>query len=543
VEPATSSALNRYAWAIALALLAFHAVLAWLARAPGIRTGHDDAIYVLLGRALRGFQYRELFRVDLPVHIMYPPGYPAMLAVWSAIGGDRFNWLVLVSIACSVGTLALTYSALSRLWNPRVALCCLAALTTNPALIEFAGMLASEAPFTFFQTLGLWALSYATASPGLAVIAGAAGIAGALTRSAGVTLIAAIGLYWLWQRRFRALVLYALVVIVTVGSWLMWTINAPAPEQVPGKSYIADAAVRPPGTSMVTAIADRLKGKVPYVQELYWRLPVPSIQGTPVDNLLALPAVLVGISVGLVGLLFRWPIAFLYLVAYGGLLMVWPWRLGRFLVPVLPVVVPTMILGLARLVRQFRPGWETRAALAVSAALLVSGIVPVWSVVQRQQACDPGASVPSRPCLNDDQASFFAATDYINRTTAPDALFLTGKAATVHYYTGRRVVSTATALANRPEEFVGFLRDKGVDYILLLAVMPYGEGTSGFGAISFGEMVKATCGQLHLEASFPPSSFLFRLPAADERPDSAAACAAADTYLQAWKAARLKDDP
>ena len=37
---------------VVVLLLAIHAVLAWIARQPGILTTQDDAIYVLLGRAL-----------------------------------------------------------------------------------------------------------------------------------------------------------------------------------------------------------------------------------------------------------------------------------------------------------------------------------------------------------------------------------------------------------------------------------------------------------------------------------------------------------
>jgi hypothetical protein len=399
---------------------------------------------------------------------------------------------------------------------------------------------ASEVPYAFFQTLALWALSVSGGGPALVLLGGVAGLLGALTRSVGVTLIAAIGLYWLWHRQFRALGVYALIAGITVGGWLVWTVKAPAQDQLVGRSYIADAAFRPEGRSMARAIFDRLITKVPYINELYWRLPVPSIQGTPIDNLMALPIVLVGLTVGLVELFRRWPIALVYLMSYGALLIVWPWRIGRFLVPLLPVIVPTFVVGLARIAGWFGPRWETRTAAVASAALLLSGIVPVLEVVQRQRPCDPGAAIPARACLNNNQKGFFAAVEYVNQHTKPDAVFLSGKGATLYYYTGRRVISPAAAMARSPEQFVGFLRRNGVSYILLMTVMPYGEGASGGPVL--GEMVKANCEQLYLEQSFPASSFLFRVPAEGERPQSTAACNAADTYLETTKAERLRDE-
>jgi hypothetical protein len=51
--------------------------------------------------------------------------------------------------------------------------------------------------------------------------------------------------------------------------------------------------------------------------------------------------------------------------------------------------------------------------------------------------------------------------------------------------------------------------------------------------LALGPMLKANCESLHVEASFPPTSYLFRVPGAGETPDPIAACRAVDTYLKA----------
>src|SRR5262245_59531221 len=99
--PATSAGLRRRApvaagdsrpWlVVAATMVMLHLVLAWLRRAPSLTTMNDDAYYILLARALRAFEYRELFIVGSPIHAQYPPAYPAVLALISALFGERYD--------------------------------------------------------------------------------------------------------------------------------------------------------------------------------------------------------------------------------------------------------------------------------------------------------------------------------------------------------------------------------------------------------------------------------------------------------------------
>ena len=337
---------------------------------------------MLLGRALHGFQYRELFRIDRPVHIMYPPVYPSVLSLWSAIGGEGFNWLVILSIASSVGALALVFSSLRAAWGPRVALACLAALAANPSLIDTAGGLAAEAPFTFFEVLALWTFTREPARPRLVVLAVAASIAAALTRSIGVTLIAAIGLFWLWRHRFLTLAIYAVVVTLTVGLWLGWT--ATSAEQAPGKSYIADACgskARARRGVISSSSASRTRRRTCSPSTCSCRVP-PSRPGPSTTywhaHRHAGPAGRVRPA-----LWATWPAAFLYLAAYGGLLLLWPWPVPRFIVPVLLLIVPITLVGVGRLVSVFRPRWEESAIVVASGVLVLNGL---WMVYRRDSA-------------------------------------------------------------------------------------------------------------------------------------------------------------
>ena len=91
-------------------LLTVHAILAWMHRVPGLTTEHDDAWYLVLARALRQFSYAELPIVGTPPHAMYPPGYPALLALFGATGPESVS----LAVAVLGAILALTASALPR---------------------------------------------------------------------------------------------------------------------------------------------------------------------------------------------------------------------------------------------------------------------------------------------------------------------------------------------------------------------------------------------------------------------------------------------
>lgn len=520
---------GRLEWPLTGALLALHAALAWLARAPGVFRG-DDATYLVLARSLRHFRYEELFRVDLPVHRMYPPGYPTLLAIWSAIGGERFDWLVLVGIACSAGSLLLVFLAVRRCWGSAAALACLVALAFNAALIESSGWLASEAPFMLFELAALYLLTRDD-RPGVAAAAGTAAIAGALTRSAGVALVASIALFWLWRGQYRRAAVFTCVAMVTVGGWLMF--SAAAPEHVVGQSYLADFG-HGAGKGLLHSVAERASGKSVYIERLYWQTPASFLPGTPMDNFVAMPAVAGAFVAGLTALYARWPVAALYLASYAALLLAWPWTLDRFLYPVVPLAVLTILVGARRLAMLIGSRWAPVAAMLLAALLAINGMITVAEIIRTRHGCHRGGFLPSASCIPVRYASFLDSVRYIEGHAGRDAVFVSGRASTLYYFTGRRAVSLTQALAVPPAAFPDFLRDHRVDYVLLSAVAPFSEGVPAVGGVPLARMVKANCTELRLEGLFPPSTFLFSVPAAGVSTDATAACEAADSFIATY---------
>ena len=534
-----------WAWLGVAALLAVYVGLTWLGRMPGIWTGSDDVQYLLLSRSLRALQYREMFRVDMPIPAMYPPGYPALLALWALAptGPDQFDWLLGLSLLCTVGTFLLVFHFLKKEWGPVPALICVLPLVVNQSLVRWGGTIASEAPYMFLSILALWLLwrrpasasaPAGDASPGdasRATIGAVAAIAilAALTRSAGVTLLLGIGAYWLFQRRWRRLALFTAASAVTVGAWQLWTIFAP--EKLPHRSYIGDLAATAPvdRQSPVAILLERLWNNVPFYlsEEIYSVFPLPAWPGTPIDNLVGSALLAVGLAAGLVLLFQRWRVAFWYLLAYGALLAVWPYRINRFLVPLLPILIPIFLLGIAAVVGRFAPRLRLPAMAACALVIATTGAMKSERLVDRQRPCERwGSSYPRPGCLHHDQASFFAASSFITQSLPKDAVVLSAKGAVLYYYTGRRVGPRERAFEQSAESFVPFLRDLKIDHVLL--------GSLFINEIKqLGDHIADNCGAFSVVASFPPRTYLFRLREQPVPKEQSEACRAIADFKEA----------
>ncbi len=507
-----------------LALLAVHALLAWWTRAPGVLTEADDAVYILLARSLQSFGYHDLFQVGEPWHRQYPPGYPALLALWGAAFGERFDAFVVLSIAASTAALGLVFLAVRRLWSTMAALLCLLPLVVNPYLILQAGKIASEAPYVFFSVLALWALARRETTPRWLILAGGAAIAAALTRSVGVTLLLAVGLHWLIERRWRAVFLFAAACIASVGLWLLWM--ALAPEHYPGSSYIADATYRGSDQqrSLAAALLIRVARHIPgyFAVILPQRLPLPGGGGMLIDNLIGALIVVVGVGVAFFGFR-RWRVAVVYLLTYVLLLVLWPWELSRFVDPILPILVPVVLLGMGELVARMKAGWRIPAMAMLALVLTVVGCSRTAALLRETAGCERGLASPPPACLRSDQRSFFAAADYIRERTPRDAAMVASKSATLYYYTGRRSVDLEPLLTWPPERFVAAARRAGAEYILLgsLHILEVG---------ALADVVEASCDELAFEAHFPPRTYLLRIPEDTGAEGGNAACDAVAEY-------------
>ena len=492
-------ARRRTFFVVSAALLLLHVGLAWMMRVPGMLASDDGASYLALAAALRQFSYAELWTVGHPMHAMYPPGFPALLALLGASGPSDVTRALVGNIAASALGLALA-TVLVRRAAPHLALPMLLICAPNPQLLFLSGRVLSEPLFMALIMTALLVLAAGRRDGKAAAMAIVAAVAAALTRSIGVALIAVVLLEFVLSRRWRSAALSAIVAVATAGAWLGWTVIAP--RQSAGSSYIADAVYAPPVTdappptssgsdaanpvdrvapAVVPESAPSLPGLV--VRRIRTNLPVylaqssasafslPMIPRSYVDNAawlaLLLPATVIGFT-----LLVRSPqrATALFLAAYGSVLLVWPYVMDRFLAPVLPLLALLVLLGVERLAAHWTSDRTARAATWALAAVIASSAL--WSDAKRLGAiagCERhAASLRSAACVSQPQRDFFSGVALADRLTPADEPILTAREPAVYLLSGRLSVRQSDAMARRdPDSLVAFLRRSGVRTVLL----------------------------------------------------------------------------
>lgn len=568
-DPTMTPRRARLLWAAAALLVAAHAILAWQARVPSVTTGNDDALYLLLARSLRAFHYRDVWDVAAPPHSQYPPLYPALLAVAGVLSGDRLDAALALNVALSSGALLLFFDAARRV-APWPAILALAAAALNPWLLRSAGSIASEPLFLFCTAV---ALRLAMPAAPRDIGSGVAAIASALARSAGITLVAALGIHRMLERRWRDAALLALGAALTVGPWLAWTMVAPG--KLAGRSYVADAVfdpargaplppgvttgagpaaesgppVRVPPADSLTAedaearpvvrgakrpsIAGLLAARVAYNVPAYLgrRLPsvlaLPTRAGTTLDNIAWLVVTVLCGGLGLWLLWRRWRVAALWLCLYALLLLVWPYALGRFLLPILPWMLLAMAAGAGALGARWGHWLGIALSIVLIAPALGGSLARDIARASDAAACDRDDPLTSPGCFGASERAFFAAVRFTRDSLPRDAVILTAKEGTFHYYTGRRTAQLLGAVELEAPALARYLEERRARYILLSHLK--------LDAWALRAPVIELCPRLRVVRAWEPATLLLRLetPAA---PDSSAtsSCAAA---VERWAAA------
>jgi 4-amino-4-deoxy-L-arabinose transferase-like glycosyltransferase len=448
------------------ALLAAHAALAWTLHQRLIILSGDDASYLMLARSLRDWSYREQQFIGEPVAGRFPPVYPAAVALWTWMFGESLDAIAVLGILASVSMLLAFFLILRRRWSGELALLVVAITAVNPPLVRAAGATASEALFTSLTMWSLWAAGTddePIASRRRAFVAGAAAILAAMTRSAGVTLIAALGLEWLVRRRWTRVALLTVGTTLTVGLWLGWT--AFAPKRDFRRSYVDDAVnVRAGDGSLVGTFTTRITDNArEYVgRAMAGELSLPVTEASMLDNVGWFLFIAFFGVIGFVSVWRRWRRGALYAVAYAGMLAVWPYAIERFITPVLPLLIAFIVIGAWVIAENLTSRYAHAVPFVVGLVLAGSALVRDGVLAERDAECARTITACDIPAGLD----YVDAVKFVATLPASESRLVTPKSATLFYYAGRQSPFWDEVRALDPAEFRPYLERHGIRYVI-----------------------------------------------------------------------------
>jgi hypothetical protein len=404
---------------------------------------------------------------------------------------------VAVAILC-------VYLVVRQIAGIAAALAAIFLLSVNPTLLSAGPTLLSEAAFFCFVSATLAGTVLASATSGRpAYLAIALAMGAFLTRAAGITVVIAVGL-WLWKRRrTRELIAFGVAFLLVVGGWFTYT-SLVAPAEA-GWSYATDLTggshVENPG------LLQRLKGTllpkaIGYVIDgLPWSLAFPTIPGTRIDNLFWLVITVVLVGAGATVLIRKGVAIVWYLLLAGALLLIWPWRVDRLLIPIFPFVLAALLIGGERLTRPL-PAAVRRVALTTFTLLAgIGAIEGALLQVAEAQTCDRSKPYESAGCYNPESRSMAAASHYLRAHAAEGSVVLTVSGAAVNYLSGLLTEPPQMVAQFPPGEAGRGLRERGIRYILITGGREHEQRR-------LGPRLLASCHDLRLLGRFPPAAMV-----------------------------------
>jgi len=454
-----------------------------------LKLQEDSGIYIALAESLvDGQGYRDIFFVDRPPHVQYPPLFPIALAPMIGLFGVNIPAMKLAMTAGAVLSLFLAFALFWRRAGDRMAALVVLASATSPSLVYYTQSVMTEIPFLLLSLLAvLWIER--CARTGWTVGGGAVAVsllsAVYLLRIIGVALLAATILYVLvdgrGSRRTRVWTALAIGVCAAVplSLWLLYSSLASAGTGIPYVRYYAwslDPVVSAPaGTSGLSVLVGKVRGALFGYGEHTGRLFASWLPTSMAGDV----AAALGTAIGAVGLAHslarRRTVVEYYILLYGCALMVFPGsRQQRYVVPLIPFLWFYFLVGLRQLWRHVRVRADRERAMA----WLGTGIVAALVLANAGSSALANAIRGGRGYEEAAPPDRFRDTlAWVRKETPEDSLFMWAKPSLGYVLAGRCAVKVP---AGGPERIFRTLREAHVDYV---AVHPSWKGSHGLAAV------------------------------------------------------------
>lgn len=469
----------RWAYPVVAAAVLLILVLGWRGREPLSLARPDEYVYLALSQSLESGSYRDIYLDGAPLHAKYPPGYPAWLVLVRKIGGGHHDVIRGANLLLLAAFVLCLYGITRRLAGVALACVAIVLVALNPTLLEAGGTLLSES--LFLALVGASLLCAVRAGPNEGRnVAGAVGfaIAAFLTRTAGIALVLALGV-WLWQRRRpQELRGFALAALIAIGGWFSYTTLVPQ-TGVGGSwgTYGVDIAhglkTAEPGTLARVGQKVWLNSTRYLTDGLPWSMGLPTVPGTKLDNLAWLAVMIVSLAGGLVLLWRKSRAVFGYLVFAGILILLWPWRVDRLLVPIVPFVIAAMLMGTHLLTAKLGPALRTSLLAGLAVLMALGATRTALARDARMSRCDREDPYRTTGCYARLGLILAQAAEHLRANAPAGTVVLTRSPPEIHYLSGHRAIPAELIVALPEGGAARFLSSRNARYALITEPKEY----------------------------------------------------------------------
>ncbi len=476
----------------------------WGANKQALGLFHDDGIYTVVAKSLsQGDGYRIISLPTSPSQTKYPFLYSYLLSwIWSLDHSFPENIIVLKSLNIAVLVAIFFVSIVFyRRYFPEskfAAIIFAIIVCTNPIIFTFTDYVISDLLFVLFALIALTICASGSdftrsrfVIPFLALVTGLA----CLTRLAAAPLVVAGCVYSFMSRGWRGVGHFSGILLLFVAPWLLWVSRASLPSSDSLFAYYAAydfGAAKAVGSSawvnqqMIIAAGNAryLAGTV----ELLYLTPL-----MPGLYLLLIAFTVIGASKSLCREdLVHWS----FFLSSVGLLLIWPFHPGRYLAPVVPILVLLLFRGMGAVKDWIAPTGEvplirrllaTITWLPVALILIVNGVwLSSYLLIQDDQTTRGGSGSRMPYSWHGFEESF----EWIRRNAPANALLATAYDPMYYLYTGRQAIrpalhrsatyfypyGAAQADVGSVDEIKPQLEELKVDYLIVDPMNGYAEG-------------------------------------------------------------------
>lgn len=418
---------------------------------------HDDGIYTVVAKSLyQGDGYRIISLPTSPPQTKYPFFYSYLLSwIWAVDPAFPQNIAVLKTLNIAILVAIFVISIVYYRWHfPASDIAAIVfgmVVCTNPIVFTYTDYVVSDLLYVLL-VLGAITICHSGASPSsnarnlilLAVICGLA----CLTRLAAVPLVIAGSVQAFLSRRWSGVAYFIGVVLVFVAPWLLWV--SLWPHYVPDSLFGYYSAYDPTGAKvwdLGTSVGRHwlvVLGNARYLIDAFdflYLLPL-------MPGLGLLIAVLTGIGM-IHSVRSEEPFAWCFFLFSVVLLLIWPFHPGRYMAPLVPLLVLFPFRGMAAVEHQVQPVRRkfvlksVLAKLAWSPALLIVLLNGVWLSSYLLIDDDTTTRGVYGRRMPFDWRGFEESFAWVRKNTQPDALLATAYDPMYYLYTGRQAIRPA----------------------------------------------------------------------------------------------------